>query len=195
MKFYWHKNKERIRNRHKKLMLENPEYANHYKEKTKNYYLKNRERLLPKFRKRNKNFRIKHRESVIFSSINSRCNNPKQPGFPYYGGRGIKNLLTKEQIKFIWERDNASLMEKPSIDRVDSDGNYELSNCRFIELSENVRRANKFTGFGWIKEGIKPDVELELKNKYGEFLKSLKLINCYITLRKEIQENYLTDVY
>lgn len=66
-----------------------------------------------------------------------RCGNPKSTGYRYYGGRGIKCLLTLNEIKFIWERDKAHLMEHPSIDRIDSNGNYEFSNCRFIEMAKN----------------------------------------------------------
>jgi hypothetical protein len=37
----------------------------------------------------------------------------------------------------MWKRDKAHLLARPSVDRIDNDGNYELSNCRFIELHEN----------------------------------------------------------
>jgi hypothetical protein len=57
-----------------------------------------------------------------------------------YAIKGIKNLLTCEDVKFLWFRDKAYLMKKPSIDRINTKGNYEIRNCRFIELSENCRQ-------------------------------------------------------
>lgn len=71
-------------------------------------------------------------------SIKYRCENPKCSGFKRYGGRGIKCLLTVDDLRFMWNRDNAKSMVKPSIDRIDNDGHYELSNCRFIEAQENL---------------------------------------------------------
>jgi hypothetical protein len=73
----------------------------------------------------------------IFRNINNRCNNPNDKRYNRYGGRGIKCLITEEEIKFLWFRDNASKMELASIDRIDNDGNYEINNCRFIEFKEN----------------------------------------------------------
>lgn len=73
-------------------------------------------------------------------SIKYRCNNKNSPKYHRYGERGIKCLITKEEVKFLWFRDKAYLLKKPSIDRINNDGNYELSNCRYIETSENSRK-------------------------------------------------------
>ena len=54
--------------------------------------------------------------------------------------RDIKCIISKEEIKELWFRDKAYLMEKPSIDRIDPLGYYTKYNCRFIELSENSSR-------------------------------------------------------
>ncbi len=78
-----------------------------------------------------------------YNGAKSRCNNKNNKDYKYYGGRGIKFIMTSEDFKFLWFRDKACNMKKPSIDRKDNDGNYELSNCKFIELSENSRKVRR----------------------------------------------------
>ena len=80
--------------------------------------------------------------------IKTRCNNPKASNYNQYGGRGIKYLITKEELKFLWFRDKAYLMKRTSIDRIDSYGNYTLSNCRYREWLENSKDVDrtKFLG-------------------------------------------------
>lgn len=50
-------------------------------------------------------------------------------------------LLSPEDLKMMWFRDNAPMMEHPSLDRIDSTGNYTLGNTRIIEYKENLRLA------------------------------------------------------
>lgn len=78
-----------------------------------------------------------------YYKIKYRCNNKTYFGYKYYGGKGIKCLITIEELKLLWYRDKAYLMKKPSIDRIDSAKNYEFNNCRYIELSENISRSHK----------------------------------------------------
>ena len=77
-----------------------------------------------------------------FKSAHQRCVNVNRTGYKYYGGKGIKFKLSIEEIKFLWFRDKAYNLKRPSIDRKDNDGNYELSNCRFIELLDNIYNPN-----------------------------------------------------
>ena len=73
-----------------------------------------------------------------YNSIIGRCGYKKSR----YYKNNIKCLITKEELKFLWFQDKAYLMKKPSIDRKDNKGNYELNNCRYIEFSENARQGN-----------------------------------------------------
>ena len=76
----------------------------------------------------------------LWHNIENRCCRQTARGFKYYGGRGIKNLLTPFDLQALWNRDGASRMQRPSIDRIDSAGHYAMENCRFVELIENVMR-------------------------------------------------------
>jgi len=76
------------------------------------------------------------------TEIKSRCNNPNNTIYKYYGGKGIKCQIMAIELEELWFRDKAYMMKKPSIDRIDNDGNYELRNCRYIELSKNVGKRN-----------------------------------------------------
>ena len=102
----------------------------------KTYYSLNKNIIL----KNQKEYYKKYPWLKTLSEINRRCNNSKCKDYKSYGGRGIKNFLTQAEIKELWFRDKAYKMKKPSIDRIDNDGNYKLNNCRFIELINNCSR-------------------------------------------------------
>lgn len=72
-----------------------------------------------------------------------RTSNPKFEQYKDYGGRGIKCLITKEELKFLWFRDKAFMLKKPSINRIDNDGHYTVDNCNYIERGENSRLRNQ----------------------------------------------------
>ena len=71
-----------------------------------------------------------------YRHIEARCYYDKKSS---YFGR-IKNFLKIKDLKYLWFRDKAWLLEKASIDRKDNKGHYTLENCRYIELRENLRR-------------------------------------------------------
>lgn len=56
--------------------------------------------------------------------------------------RFIKNHLTKKDIEFLWFRDKADLMLKPSIHRKNNKEHYSLNNCEFLELNIHNRLKN-----------------------------------------------------
>ena len=75
-----------------------------------------------------------------YSNARTRCTNPNVRQYRWYGARGIKFRLTQDDVRFLWERDGACDMGKPSIDRINPNGDYMLLNCRFIEQAENLAR-------------------------------------------------------
>ena len=76
-------------------------------------------------------------------SAKTRCTNPNVKDYSRYGGKGIKFLMTVSDFRYLWLRDRAYKMEKPSIDRKNGKGNYTLKNCRFIENFLNNSLAHR----------------------------------------------------
>ena len=55
---------------------------------------------------------------ICWKALRQRCNNPNVDNYKWYGGKGIKALITKEQVKLLWYRDKAYLMKKGLLKRV-----------------------------------------------------------------------------
>jgi hypothetical protein len=86
--------------------------------------------------------RVKHGMSHthvydVWSLMRDRCNNPNNPSYHNYGGRGIR-------VCERWNSFNdflADMGERPDgyeIDRKNNDGNYEPSNCQWISRQRNL---------------------------------------------------------
>lgn len=87
-----------------------------------------------------KRYNLKYPWMKHYFGMVARCKYKSHNSYDRYGGAGISCLMTSEDVKKLWFRDKAFSMKRPSIDRIDSLGNYELDNCRFLELSDNSGR-------------------------------------------------------
>lgn len=105
----------------------------------------------------------------LFHNMKSRCLNPKNSHYRYYGGRGIRicdEWLADRTVFYRWAV-AAGFRPGLSIERDDTNGDYCPTNCRFIPLSEqprNTRRNVYLTHRGktrtmaeWARElGVRP---------------------------------------
>ncbi len=112
------------------------EHCNKYSSK---YYNKNSDKISVKLKNKHK----KHPCINLLNSIKKRCENPNVSNYEFYGGKGIKCLITLEELEYLWNRDKAYLMDKPQISRKDHSKNYILDNCKIEEKLGNVGERNK----------------------------------------------------
>jgi hypothetical protein len=77
----------------------------------------------------------------VYYAMRNRCYNPKSDMYASYGGRGIS-------IGDEWRGDLGAFVtwalangykDGLSIDRIDNDGNYEPSNCRWVDMKTQAR--------------------------------------------------------
>lgn len=123
-----------------------------------------------------KEYYINNKIKFILLGIKDRCKNTKKHNYNRYGGRGIKCLITEEELQKLWFRDKAYEMKKPSIDRIDNDKDYTYNNCQFLEHNENS-----------VKDKRKPIIRYDLNGNFidewisiAEATRKLKILHIHL---------------
>lgn len=85
-------------------------------------------------------------EYEAWINMRQRCTNPKRPEFRNYGARGISVCERWESFENFLD-DMGTRPMGLSIERINNDGNYEPSNCKWatkVEQCRNMRRSRIF---------------------------------------------------
>ena len=96
----------------------------------------------------------------IWKELNARCYNPKNKRYKVYGEKNIK-VCDEWKNDFMtfrkWAYENGYDENAPrgvcTLDRIDNDGDYKPSNCRWVSYSRQQRNTNKTYMFEY--KGIK----------------------------------------
>ena len=123
------------------------------------------------------------RESFLYSTwhgMKQRCLDPNSSHYAHYGGRGITicDEWLYDYTKFYdWALENGACKQL-TIDRIDLNGNYEPSNCRWVDVETQMNNTsqNRFIEYNgerltliqWSRRtGIKESAIRTRLDKYG----------------------------
>jgi len=134
---------------------------------------------------------VKHPLYRLRYTIMTRCYNADKYDFPYYQGKGI---LVCDEWKnspvdfYQWCFDNG-WRKGTALDRINPNGNYEPTNCQFVDLHENLKKMHRDN----IMSGEKaPNAKLtlnqvnEIRSKIDQGVMSSRLAKDYGVSRSTI---------
>lgn len=132
----------------------------------------------------------------IWSNMRQRCSNPKNTGYRYYGGKGIK--VSKRWLKFenFYKDMKHGYADNLSLDRINGNGNYCKGNCRWSDIKTQLNnRCNCIK----IKNGRDIFSLLDIANKHSinittlreRYKKGLKSYNQLVKKYRPYEIRYL----
>jgi hypothetical protein len=77
-------------------------------------------------------------------NMRERCNDENHVSYKYYGGRGITVCERWNKFENFFE-DMGERPEGKTLDRIDSNGNYEPGNCKWSTKSEQQKNKRSYT--------------------------------------------------
>lgn len=125
-----------------------------------------------------------------------RCTKPQDKDYPRYGGLGV--TVCNRWLDYInFVADMGEPVGDETLDRIDTYGNYEPSNCRWAGVkvqNRNIRvRKNSKTGvIGIRKVGDKYMAKITVDKK-GYYSKCFATIEEAAAARKELEAKYWTE--
>ena len=100
-----------------------------------------------------------HRLYQIWKSMIDKTQNENSKDFKYYGERGISVCERWRSVEFFIEDMYQSFEEGLQLDRIENDGNYEKSNCRWTtnkiqQRNKTNKQRNNTSGFKGVSWNI-----------------------------------------
>jgi hypothetical protein len=86
---------------------------------------------------------------AVWRAMKQRCQRSKNPAYKYYGGRGITVCSEWQDYKSFKEwayksgYDETAERGECTIDRIDPNGNYEPTNCRWVDMKTQNNNKRK----------------------------------------------------
>lgn len=100
---------------------------------------------------------------AIYCGMKDRCSNPNYKYFARYGGRGIKvceewlnSFLSFEKWAYENGYDDSLDGKHQSIDRINTDGDYEPLNCKWSNQTEQVRNRSNSRWVNYKGQKVNP---------------------------------------
>lgn len=130
---------------------------------------------------------IRHR----WEAMRDRCEKPHNISYKYYGARGIKLLVEREEY-VEWYIANCNGDFSLTVDRIDPNGHYEFSNMQLIPLSENSAKANLGRSFPYNPAKEKRRIEIRISGQFFESLNAAIRAG-YKSIKKHVKKGHLPD--
>jgi hypothetical protein len=135
----------------------------------------------------------------IYRGMKQRCYYPKHKAYKNYGGRGIsicEEWKNSSKAFYKWARENG-YRDDLTLDRIDNNGNYEPSNCRWISRREQCTNRRTISNTGIV--GVSYNTAHKKYSAYirvGQTLYHLgerKSLEEAVALRKQAEEALLCN--
>jgi hypothetical protein len=102
--------------------------------------------------------RKKHPLYGTWINMRSRCNTPTCPDYPLYGGRGIR-VCSRWDDFYAFVEDMGERPEAHTLDRIDTNGNYEPKNCRWANATTQSRNSRTKHNCSTGVRGVNPHTD------------------------------------
>lgn len=133
--------------------------------------------------------KYRHKLYKTWISMKQRCYNPNSYGYTYYGGRGI---IVCDRWKTSFKNFLEDMGERPeghSLDRINNNGNYEPSNCRWAtskEQSNNKRYYGNKVSKTLIEKGYKKGINHHNASITEQQVKAIKTLLSFNERNRDI---------